>query len=192
MNKLVAVLGITIILLSSMCAILFYQINDTQTQNSELENQNSTLEAQVSDYQNQTEQLENRVSELELQNLELKNQTNELEDLLDKVSDARYVIITEFNINGIYFIGGVAAVSYVNITVENFGTNDVNDLKVVINATFGAMYPQSVQLGTIKSGETQKINTSVTWGFQSGTRTFIATLMQDEISLHECTTELIT
>ena len=54
MNKLVAVLIIVIILLGSVCGVLFYQISNMQNQISNLENQTSVLEGQIGEYQNQT------------------------------------------------------------------------------------------------------------------------------------------
>ena len=61
MNKINAILGIVIILLSGVCGISYYQISDIQSQNSEL--------------QSEISQLEERNNELELENHELQNQT---------------------------------------------------------------------------------------------------------------------
>jgi hypothetical protein len=211
LNKLVAVSGIVIILLGSVCGVLYYQISGMQSQIGDLENQNSALEGQVSEYQNQTSQLENqidtlekqiddfpfqlnhleyKIDSLEAQNLELQNQKTVLERELE-VKSTNLVRITEFNVTRMNFIGGLAALSYVNITVENFGTNDVDGLVIHVDPVDKERVNAGVQVGLLKSGEAQTINTEIIWGFQSEIRTFVATLMLDDVILQERNTTLV-
>ena len=146
MNKLVAVLGIIIILMSIVCGILYYQIGDIQGQNSEL--------------QNQIGQLEKQVSELELENLELQNQTSELEAYINKVSDASQVRITRITYTPTRFIK-VIIISNVTVTVENFGTNNVSGLSLWVKDMFLGQYFGNVTLGALKGGEAQNVTVSV-------------------------------
>ena len=194
MNRLVAVLSIVIILLSAVCGILYSQIGDMESQIADLENQTSVLEGQISEYQNQTSQLENQINELETQlddleaqNLELQNQKRVLE-----IESTNWVRIKEFRVAGWNSFGGTAAISDVNVTVQNFGVNAVDGLTLsVMNSPEEDIPHAKEEVGLLKSGEARIISTYVVWGFQSEIKTFIAVLMFDDVILDESTTSLI-
>ena len=129
----------------------------------------SDIQSQISDLQNQNSVLEGQIGELEAQYTNL-------------------VRITEFTVTGMGFIGGVAVLSYANVTIQNFGINDVNGLTLsIIHPSEENMSRSMVQVGLIKAGEARNIITYVTWGL-GASRTFVATLMLDDIILHEHTT----
>ena len=172
MNKMVAVSGIIIILLSTVCGVLFYQIGDMQSQNSEL--------------QNEMEQLENQVSELELENLELQNQIDELEAYIKKISSAILVQITEFTVIDQEYVGFVFYEGNVTVTVQNFGTSDVDGLTLWIkDTTVEGGLNETIQLGTLKVGEPQTIKVKLRWDLQ---RDLVATVMLDDMYLDTCST----
>ena len=180
MKKLVAVLSIVIILLSTVCGVLFYQIGVMQSQNSNL--------------QNQIGQLENQISELETQNLELQNQAGELESQLSALSNATVMVkITGFEITGAMMSpDGTAYYSSAKVTLQNFGINDVEGLILWVNYTAPIeirpdnidYYMKRVQLGLVHAGKTKNATVGVIWEAGYGKK-FVASLMLDAIVLDE-------
>jgi type II secretory pathway pseudopilin PulG len=170
MNKLVAVLAIIIILLSGMCGILYYQIGDMQSQNSEL--------------QNQIGQLENQVSELELKNLELQNQTSELEAQLSNVSSASQLVrIIGIEITGSGMVAWPAYVATLNVTIQNFETSDVEGLRLTTSHISGhedSVFTVSIEF--IHAEEVIYVRTNVGWSIAMKPN-FVATLTLDDIIL---------
>ena len=175
MNKLelVAVFVIIIISLSVVCGILFYQNNDFR-------NQISVLEGQLDECQNQTSEMKNQIDELEQQNLELQNQNLELESLIDKFTNR--VNITKFSSSGMNPIVGVTFHSLANVTIQNFGINDVEDLTLIIS-------PEDINgkinIDVIRPGETQIVSTDYYWNLGSN---ITVTLKLGETILDEYTT----
>jgi type II secretory pathway pseudopilin PulG len=186
-NKLVAVLAIVIILLSSVCGILYYQIDDLQSQNSERQNQIGQLE-------NQTDELESQLAELELENLELQNQTGELEAALNALENATVMVkITGFEIAGATLSpDGQGYYSSAEVTLQNFGITDVEGLVLWVNYTAPIeigpdnidYYMKRVQLGLVHAGETRNATVDVVWWAAYGKK-FVASLMLDDIVLDE-------
>ena len=80
MNKLFAVLTITIVVLSFVSGFLFYQINDVQGLNSELRSKSAEVQNQLDEQQEQNNELENQITELQNQNSGLQNQITEQQD----------------------------------------------------------------------------------------------------------------
>ena len=187
MNKLVAVLAIVIILLSSVCGILCYQIGDLQSQNNELQNQIGQLE-------NQTNELESQLAELELENIELQNQTGELEAKLGALENATVMVkITGFEITGaMKSPDGQGYYSSAEVSLQNFGINDVEGLVLWVNYTAPIeigpdnvdYYMKRVQLGFVQAGETRNVTVGVVWWASYG-KQFVASLMLDDIVLDE-------
>ena len=190
--KLVAGLSFVIILLSAICGVLYYQISEVQSQIGDLENQTSVLERQVSEYENQTGQLENQISELETQlddleaqNLELLNQTSALEAKLVKVSNASRVRIadTSFNLTAWGTLPPVVAGIF-SVTVQNFGTNDVDGLNLWVKDSYSGEYFVKRPIGTLKGGEAQNVSSSILLR-NTPASGFVATLMLDDVILDE-------
>lgn len=171
MNKLVAVLVIAVILLSFICGILFYQISDLQSQNSDLPDQICQLENQVSE-------LETQLGDLEQQNIELQNQTSALEECLNKASNANLVTIT-----GMKWYYSLMLYYPIDITVQNFGTSDVDGLKLIITTDSGDDQFREIPVGLLKAGETKVINEQFVHTFYQGSDFVFATLMIDELIL---------
>ena len=193
MNKLAAVSSIIIILLSAVCGVLVYQIGDVQTQISDLENQNIVLEGQVSEYQNQTSQLENQITELETQlddleaqNLELQNHTGELESQLSALENATLVQITDIKKIDAWNPTGVAIFVELNVTVQNFGVNDVERLLLVVDHVSGSFSNSTKWIGPINAGEERTFKTMGTCNY-AHPLSFVVTLKLDDIILYERT-----
>ena len=168
MNKLVAVLGIVIILLCAGCGILCYQIGDMQSQNSDL--------------QNEIGQLENQVSELELENLELQNQTDELKAYINNVSDASQVRITGITFTPTKYVK-VIIESNITVTVKNFGTNDVSGLTLWLKDFRSGNYFGEIALETLRAGESQNATVGVRRGIGDYVFAYVTTLMLDDVIL---------
>ena len=169
MNRLIAVLGIVIILLGAVCGVVYYQISDMQRQNNDL--------------QNHIGQLENQVSELELQNRELQNQTRELENKLDKVSNASLVRITELTVR--HWTSSGFELHNFSLTVQNFGINDAEGLNLsVVDASFNYSI-DNVQLELLKAGEAKVVEIREYHSFPGWDPHFVATLVLDDIILDE-------
>ena len=178
MNKLVAVLIIVIILLGSVCGVLFYQISNMQNQISNLENQTSVLEGQIGEYQNQTGQLENQINELEAQNLELEN-------TLEKVSNASLVQITAFTVTGFRPMVNVVIESDAFVTVQNFGNTTVEGLTVTFESA-SYMINFSVGVGRLEAGEAKNVSKDILWALNDGPSFhFVATLKLGDVILDE-------
>ena len=216
MNKLVPVLAVIIILLSGVCGVLFYQISDMQSQNSDLqkqigqlENQTSKLEDQIdelknkesdleSQYHNQIVQLETQIGEIENryqnQTDQLEKQITELEKQLEKeiflrtLPDAKQVNITAFRAYGWNMVS-TEVMSFCNVTVQNFGTNDVDGLTIRIsgvNRFTDWTYGGEQEVALLKAGETKNINieSAQSMAFFSD---ITATLMLGDIIIDEST-----
>ncbi|GEM_PF-4414440 len=175
MNKLelVAVFVSIIISLSVVCGNLFYQ-------NDSFRNQISVLECQLDECQNQTSEMENRIDELEQQNLELQNQNFELESLIDKFTNR--VNITKFSSSGFNPVVGVTIYSLANVTIQNFGINDVEDLTLIIPP---ADLNGKINIDLIRAGETHSVSTYYYWAL--GCKTTVI-LKLGETILDEYTT----
>lgn len=169
MKKIVAFFCIIIIFLSIMCGLLFYEIGDVTSQNSNL--------------QNKVAQLERQVSELELDNIELQNQIDELDAYIQKISSASLVQITEFNLTGSPVLAPAGGwTSDAIVTVKNFGTSAIDGLKLVVNST-GDMTPQERQIDLLDAGEDRTVTIDVFWGMFDYEDVFVATLMLDNVIL---------
>lgn len=206
MNKLVATLGIITILLGSVCGVLFNQISD-------LENQNNVLEEQADEYQNQIGQLENHTNELEIYYLNMteqlemqiaviENQTsdyylNQMGQLENQVNDLKKRLAEELrfriqvNITALKVYGwdGVSTrvKSYCNVTVQNFGTNDVDDLMIRISGVtlFGDWrYKGEQAVGLVKAGETKLVHIESAQEMMTMSN-ITAKLMLDDIIIDE-------
>ena len=200
MNKITAVLGIVIILLSAVCGILYYQIGDMPNQNSDLQNQIGEYQNQIGQLENQIDDLEKqidvldsqlnyleyKIGRLEAQNLELQNQKTSLERELE-IKSANWVKITEFIVNETNL--STVASGYISkffVTVENFGNNDVEGLKLVLDIQYHedcscVVSNASIILGTVNAGESRTVSATHAYGFSK--RTFVVNLMIDDIIL---------
>lgn len=178
--------------MSGVSGLLFHQLNEIQTENSELKNElvevNTLLEEEQNtslNLETQITQLQNHLEQLEQSLVEVETQRNELEDQLSNATDR--VKITDFTMNGTTFpVVGVGWDSDFFITVENFGINDVENLKVVfnlqlINLDSREIYNFSIGIDTLKAGESKIIQFRKNHNYY--TNPIIATLMKDEIIL---------
>ena len=83
--------------------------------------------------------------------------------------------------------------STVFVTVENFGTSDVEGLRVVFDVQYkklstGEVFNWSENLGTVNVGETLTVKTWLQYGYSK--RTFVAFLMLDDIIVDKATTSI--
>ena len=205
MNKINAVLGIVIILLSTVCGILYYQLGDMPKQNSDLQNQIGEYQNQISQLEKQIDTLEKqidnldyelnyfeyKIGRLEAQNLELQNQKTLLERELE-IKSANWVKITEFIVNETSTNppAGVGLYSKFVVTVENFGTNTVEGLKVVFDIQYqeiftGDVHNATINIGTLNAGESRTVSDHHQYGYYK--RTFVVNLMIDDIILDRFT-----
>lgn len=135
-----------------------------------------SLQSENSNFQNQITQLETQI--------------NELEACLRNVSNARKVYITQFAIAEWNNASGLLGMVVANVTVQNFGSYDVENLRLSVRHESLWDSPHTGDpVGLLKSGETQKVSVLAFWQLPSDgeIETFIATLMLDEIILDECT-----
>ena len=168
MRRLVGVLAIAIVVMGIVSGFLFYQLSVMQSLNSDLRSQNAEI-------QNQTNQIENQITDLQNQNSELQNLITELEDQLSKVTNL--VKITRFTTSGFSPIGGMLIESIANVTVQNFGINDVNGLTLSIKYYDVETLLEPLQLDNLSAGEERIINTHIRWILTDNTgEPFTATL----------------
>jgi uncharacterized protein YlxW (UPF0749 family) len=159
MRKLASVSFVIIVLLSAVFGVLFYQISDLQNRNSNL--------------QNQITQLENEKNELE-------NHTRDLEAYVNNVSNANQVKITKMSIAFTQML-----LSFVDVTVKNFGTSDVDGLNLTLTNDSGDNMTITLPIGIIHAGEEKHINEGIEHRFFQWSNTFFATIMFDDITLDE-------
>jgi len=156
MNRLVAVLSITIVMLSIVSGFLFYQLNAIQSLNSELRSQNAEIQNQLDELQIQNGELENQITELQNQNSELQNRITEQETQLSKYTNL--VKITEVTIeSGFHPYIGLTLVNRANVTIENLGVNDVEGLTLTIEHSSPSV-GETYSLDVLRSGEKREIN----------------------------------
>lgn len=167
------------------------QITQLQQQNSELQDQLSGVQDQISELQNQnselrddTSELRSQITELQNQNSNLQDEVNELKTKLSNYTD--WVEITNVTIEPGNPICGLTYISYVNVTVENFGLNNVEGLKLSIQHTSlkDLPVPEIFTLDVLRPGEKRKIQGYFEWILgQKGEVIF--TLKADNITLNE-------
>ena len=160
MKKLVAVLGIVIVLLSSVCGILCYQLG-----------------YQISDMQSQNSALQNQLSQLENQTSELGKQLDDLEDenIQRRASDASQVKITGMSMHYTQMPG-----SPIDVTVKNFGASDVDGLNLILTTNAGDNHSITVPIGFIYGGEEKTVNKGMYHTFYQESDTIFAALMLGE------------
>ena len=203
MNKFAVLLIIVIITLSSVSGVLFYQLNVVENEKNELKNEIWEVNSQLEAKQNTTIQLEsqvielqNNIEQLEQSLIELENQKNELEETKSKATNL--VKITEFKVTDYQPLGGFIIYSFFNLTIENFGINDVTNLSVsilgadneppiiIVNEEFVSEIPIEV----IYVDEELKINGRIDYNFQDVIFPVTAKLMLGDIILDENTSGL--
>lgn len=128
MKSLVGILVLIAILLSVIGGFLFYQLNVMNSANTELISRNAEVQTQLEPLLSKNDELEDRVTELQ-------NQSDELEIRLEKYLN--WVEITDFKAVSHYInIPMPQPVSF-NVTVKNFGINDVENLTLIVESQFG-------------------------------------------------------
>ena len=187
LKKLAVVLCLISVLLGLVNGCLFYQFNTIQTVNSE-------LRSEIAELQNQTSELEAIQSlnnELQFQNSELQNQTNELQDRISELETQldrglNRVNITGFSLYGFFTLGGLLVYSYPNVTIQNFGANDMHNLTLTIvsSTTPEWIGPSTFKIDFIRTGEKRMITGKFHW-ILGGNGTTTATIKLGDIVLHE-------
>jgi uncharacterized protein YlxW (UPF0749 family) len=135
-----AIVLITVSVLSIVTWFVHSQISELQAQNSELHDQNRDLQDK---------------------NDELQEQLNELQKQID---DARNVMITEFSsLHGWWNLVGVTMAVELDITILNTGINDVEGLTLEIKRSNFDEDPfnRTRTLGILHAGETIEIQESI-------------------------------
>lgn len=173
-EKTFAVLTITIITLSFSCGLLLYLTNDIQ-------NQSSVSEEQIIDYQNQIAQLENQIDELENQTGELETQVDQ--DVLSSIPDSRLVKIKEVEW-GEQWNSSMEDSFYVDVTVKNYGPNDVDELAILCRHALDYNETETVPIGLIKA-ESEKTFTIRHYYDISYAYNYTVTLMRGDTILDE-------
>lgn len=177
------------------------QVGQLQNQNKQLGEEILELEKNVNQLQGQNEQLEEEISKLGSETLELEqqlvgveNQRNQLEQQINKFTNI--VKITEFVVYGLYPVCGMYHVSKFNLTIHNFGVNDVENLSfsiltstdelalISINITNGVEMPIDV----IQADEELRINGAIGDSFVSSFFPVTITLTLGDTILDEYTT----
>ena len=154
MNRLVAFLSVTIVVLGIISGFLFYQINVIQSQFGELQSQNG--------------ELENRITEQETQ---LDKYTN-----LVKITN----VIIESGFNPYI---ALTLINRANVTIENFGVNDVEGLTLTIeHSSPSEGEPYSLEI--LRSGEKREINCNL-FSVVGTTGWVIVSLKLDEVIIDE-------
>jgi hypothetical protein len=121
---------------------------------------------------------------LQNQNTELNNQISELENQLSKVTNL--VKITRFTKTGFSPIVGMLIESTANVTVHNFGINDVNGLTLSIKFYDVETLFEPLQIGNLSAGEERKISHSILWILTyDSDEPFVATLWLGDQLLDE-------
>jgi DNA repair exonuclease SbcCD ATPase subunit len=168
MKKLVGILAITIVILGIISGFLFYQLSLIQTQNTEIQNQNSGLQNQLDDLKINNNELNSQISDLQSQNNDLQNQFSELEvnnkelqNIIDEFTNK--VKIIKFSVSGFYPIGGPIISSSANVTIQNMGINDVEKLTLEIKNTNAESYRTVLNLDPLHSGEIREITARFQW-----------------------------
>ena len=203
MKKLVGVLAIVIVVMGIVSGFLFYQLSEMQSQNSELSSQNAEIQNQLEEAQNNNNQLENQITELQEQNSQLINQSetyqnqieqlegeilglereiSELESQLSKYTN--FVKITEVVIEpGFNPYIALTMLNKVNVTIENLGVNDVEDLVLTIEHSSPSVGdPYSLEV--LCSGEKREVTGNLFWVVGT-TGSVTVTLKLDEVIIDE-------
>lgn len=97
MKKIVGLLIISIIVVSVVSGLLFYQLNAVQDENSNLRSQLFEVNTQLDEEQNYTLQLESQVTELENQKAQLGSQTTELQNQTTQLESQVAELTNEIN-----------------------------------------------------------------------------------------------
>lgn len=193
MNKFIVLLIIATVGMSFVSGLLFYQLNEIQTENSELKGEIFKANIQLEEEQNSTLQLENQVTALLNQTEQLQQNLTESEHqnniLKSKIAEAtNRVKITDFIINETSPAPptGVGMFSNFFVTVENFGINDVEDLRVVFDTQYSTVgddrvYNDSIKIGVLRQGVSRTVNTHIQYPYSR--RSLIATLVWGTIVL---------
>jgi hypothetical protein len=100
-------------------------------------------------------------NELRSQNAELQNQIDTIEARLSNYPPL--VKIAEVKAYGFDPWGGMTIRSAVDVTIENIGVNDVENLSLTAVHSSSENYPHIKNVDVLHSGETRKINTYVWW-----------------------------
>jgi len=180
-------IGLVLIAIFGLVFVSLFFIN----QNSNLQNQLGEYQGQITKLQNQNSELEDRNSELENQMIQLQNQVSELQNLngeqeaqLSKVTNI--IKITRFTVSGpLNPIGGLLMASTANLTIHNFGINDVDGLTLSIKYNDVEALLEPLQLDTLRVGEELKISRGVYWGLSDTMYPFVARLMLGDVILDE-------
>jgi hypothetical protein len=159
-KSLLSVFLLVIIALSGFVWYSNSQVSQLQNQNNALLNQTNVLLQQNSVLINRTNEFQGQIASLQAQMSALQNQTD-------------LVKITGFSIGGWYNPGGMAILYSFSVNVTNVGINDVNGVVLTVQV----MYNGSVhfydgfhtidldnsisQIGTLRAGEERSISGDV-------------------------------
>jgi FtsZ-binding cell division protein ZapB len=176
-----AIVLITVIVLSIATWFVHSKISELQNQISELQAQNSELYDQNRDLQDK--------------NNELQEQLNELQKQID---DAAKVMITEFSsLRGWWNPVGATMAVDLDITILNTGINDVEGLTLEIKRLNFDEDPfnRTITLGIFHAGETIEIQESIIVSMdryfdEFYNSVFAATLKLGEVVLHVRTLQI--
>jgi FtsZ-binding cell division protein ZapB len=169
-----AIVLITVIVLSIATWFVHSQISELQNQISDLQAQNSELRDQNRDLQDKNDELQEQLNELQKQ-----------------IDDARNVMITGFSsLRGWWNPVGVAMVVDLDITILNTGINDVEGVTLEIKRSDFDEDPfnRTRTFGILHAGETIEIQESIVVSMdryfdEFYNSAFVATLKLGEVVL---------
>lgn len=185
---LVVVLCFILLISNLVIGLLYVQLGTSRTVSSELRSEIAELQNQTSELeamQSLNNELQFQNSELQLQNNELQNRVSELETQLGKGFNR--VNITGFSLYGFFTLGGLLVFSYPNVTIQNFGGNDVQNLTLTIVSSTASEWVSTKRIDFIRAGETRVITGKFYW-MLGGNGTTTATIKLGDVVLDECIT----
>jgi uncharacterized protein YlxW (UPF0749 family) len=156
--SLIVLLIVSAWLVNNQFSSLQTQVTALEGQNSELQNQNNDLKNQTVALSDQNRQLQDRVSQL-------------LEQLRICYNASVRIIDSEF-VSGFNPFVGLTLINRVNVTVQNFGSNDVSGLTVTVELVYNGTELWgsegfTKQVDVLRAGERLEISDWVYSGLSS-------------------------
>lgn len=195
MKKIIGFLINSIIIVSIISTVFFFQLNGCHDENNILRDEIFDISNSLKEEQLQTAQLEEQVSELQTQVDDLQEQNNNLQTQIGQLnkfntinSSSVVLTITNFTITGFAPLAGTWIWSDARITIQNLGTYNLEGL--TLELTHPKDYPEgfpnpSTELESINASEEKTIVVKgVSWELASGLE-YIIKIKLDNMTLFE-------
>jgi hypothetical protein len=163
------------LLLSFLCCTLIFPLN-------ELQNKNNTLEEQITEYQLQESQIWLQNKELLVQIEQLGSQIVALEEQKFLQQKAEEGAIEIVDVERGWYSGSWGAGSIdIEVTVKNYGYNDVHDLVLELSNTNAGIVDDIQSVGFIKAGSTKTITLRGGYSFVIGAPNLVTLMLNGKI-----------